>query len=115
MLYVVLYLVVAVLIYILLNRYLPYTGLEYEIDEEINLVYPIDEECYKAVQVCRALLWPILLHGLYDFSLAEELMKINDNFVFLPFIVLGIGFVILIRILLLIKKERNGTEYTKAL
>ena len=61
MLYVVLYLVVGILIYILLNKYLPYTGLEYEIDEEINLVYPIDEDCYKAIQVCRALLWPIFL------------------------------------------------------
>ena len=61
MLYVVLYLVVGILTYVLLNKYLPYTGLEYEIDEEINLVYPIDEECYKAIQVCRALLWPIFL------------------------------------------------------
>ena len=62
-----------------------------------------------------ALLWPMLLHGLYDFSLADELMKVNDNFVFLPFIILGIGFIIFIRIILLIRKERNGGEFTKPL
>ena len=63
----------------------------------------------------QALLWPMLLHGLYDFSLADELMKINDNFVFLPFIILGVGFIIFIRIILLISKERNGGEFTKTL
>ena len=63
----------------------------------------------------HALIWPILLHGLYDFSLAEELLKLNDNFVFLPFITLIIGFICFIRILLLIRKQRNNIEYNKSL
>ena len=56
---------------------------------------------------------PFLLHGLYDFSLADELMEINDNFVFLPFLVVIVELIILVRFLLLIRKERHGTKYTE--
>lgn len=58
---------------------------------------------------------PFLLHGLYDFSLSDELQALNDNLVFLPFILVLIELIILIRMLFLIRKERKGTEYTKPL
>ena len=58
---------------------------------------------------------PFLLHGLYDFSLADEFQALNDNLVFVPFILVFIELAILIRFLFLIRKERRGTEYTAAL
>ena len=59
-----------------------------------------------------AFVCPFLIHGLYDFSLAEEFQALNDNLVFVPFIMVLIEMIVLIRILLLIRKERNGTKYT---
>ena len=58
---------------------------------------------------------PFILHGLYDFSLADEFQAINDNFVFIPFILVFIELFILIRGILLIRKERHRTEYTAPL
>ena len=58
---------------------------------------------------------PFLLHGLYDFSLADEFQAINDNLVFIPFVSVIIELVILIRGILLIRKVRHGTEYTEPL
>ena len=58
---------------------------------------------------------PFLLHGLYDFSLADEFQAINDNFVFVPFLVVIIELAVLIRFLFQIRKEKRGTEYTIAL
>ena len=63
----------------------------------------------------RGFFVPVLLHGLYDFSLSDDLMAINDNFVFLPFIVIAVSLYILIRMLLLVKKARTDTEYTEPL
>ena len=58
---------------------------------------------------------PFILHGMYDFSLADAFQAINDNFVFIPFIIVFIELFILIRGILLIRKERYGTEYTEPL
>ena len=58
---------------------------------------------------------PFLLHGLYDFSLADEFQAINDNLVFIPFISVIIELIILIRGILLIRKVRHVTEYTEPL
>ena len=57
----------------------------------------------------------VFLHGLYDFSLCDEFTAINDNLVVVPFILIAIDLFILIRMLILIRKERKGTEYTEAL
>ena len=59
--------------------------------------------------------FPVFLHGLYDFSLSDDLLEINDNFVFLPFIVIAVSLYILIHMLLLVKKARTDPEYTKPL
>ena len=63
----------------------------------------------------KALLYPILLHGMYDFSLAEEFGALNDNLVFVPFIILGVNFWVLIRLILLMKKEQNNPEYASVI
>ena len=63
----------------------------------------------------KAIAVPLLLHGMYDFSLAGEFQAINDNLVFVPFILIFIELFILIRSLRLIKRERKGETYTKPL
>ena len=72
---------------------------------------------YTGKRSCRvsAFVLPFLLHGLYDFSLAEEFQALNDNLVFVPFIIIFIELFVLIRILRLIRKERNEMKFTKAL
>ncbi len=42
-------------------------------------------------------------------------MEINDNFVFLPFVIVIVELFLLVRFLLLIRKERHGTKYTEPL
>ena len=57
---------------------------------------------------------PFFLHGLYDFSLSQELLAVNDNFVFLPFLLIAVELGVLIRMLVLIRKEtkKEESEYT---
>ena len=62
-----------------------------------------------------AFVLPFLLHGMYDFSLADEFQALNDNLVFIPFIFVFIELGVLIRMLLLIRKERHGTKYTQTI
>ena len=61
----------------------------------------------------QAFLWPFLIHGMYDFSLADEFQALNDNLVFIPFICIAVELFILIRALVRIKKERTGTKFTE--
>ena len=58
---------------------------------------------------------PFLIHGMYDFSLADEFQALNDNLVFVPFIIIFIELTILIRMLFLIKKERRLEKFTTAI
>lgn len=69
------------------------------------------KKSYKAAAFCV----PFLMHGIYDFSLADEFQALNDNLVFVPFIAVTAELVILIRLLFLIRKERKGTKYTMPL
>ncbi len=62
-----------------------------------------------------ALFVPALIHGLYDFSLSEELLAVNDNFVFLPFIFTIISLVVGIRLLKRVHKNRSNPEYNRPL
>jgi RsiW-degrading membrane proteinase PrsW (M82 family) len=77
----------------------------------------IGESLYEGKRSCsfKAVAVPLVLHGMYDFSLAEEFQAINDNLVFVPFILIFIELFILIRSLVLIKRERKGETYTKPL
>lgn len=59
-----------------------------------------------------AFLIPFFLHGMYDFSIAEEFLEINDNLVFVPFILIFIDLIVLVRVLLLLKNtKKNGGIY----
>ena len=77
--------------------------------------YFIGKALYTGKKSYRAAAFglPFLIHGLYDFSLSEEFLAINDNLVFLPFIFVILELFILIRGLFLIRKERRGAKYTE--
>jgi polyferredoxin len=56
---------------------------------------------------------PFLIHGLYDFSLSEELLKTNDNLAFigLSLAVLDVVLIILmIRFFLISRKKERCTD-----
>ncbi|MBR3463610.1 MAG: hypothetical protein IKH23_00905, partial [Clostridiales bacterium] len=56
---------------------------------------------------------PFLIHGLYDFSLSEELLKTNDNLAFigLSLAVLDVVLIILmIRFFLISRKKERCTN-----
>ncbi len=58
---------------------------------------------------------PFFLHGLYDYSLTPELLAVNDNLVFLPFIAILLSWIIGIRVLLKLIRGKNNPMYTKPL
>ncbi|MBR5755351.1 MAG: PrsW family intramembrane metalloprotease, partial [Erysipelotrichaceae bacterium] len=58
-------------------------------------------------------LLPFFLHGLYDLSLSEEFLAINDNLIFVPFILIAIEVAVLIRLILFVRKHRDDPEYTE--
>lgn len=60
-----------------------------------------------------AIAW--LMHGLYDFSLSEEFIAINDNLVFVPFILAFLDIVLVIWLIIFVKKKRKLPEYTEKL
>ena len=62
-----------------------------------------------------AVVLPWILHGLYDFSLSEDLLALNDNLVFLPFIMVFVTLFIGIRLLLFIRKAQKNGLYTEPL
>ena len=69
----------------------------------------------KKIYTCAGFILAVFLHGMYDFSLSEEFLALNDNLVFVPFIVILILLVIMVRILLMIHKQKNNEAYTKPL
>jgi hypothetical protein len=57
-----------------------------------------------------AILIPILLHGLYDFSLSKDLLALSDNMAFLPFGVILVTWIIGIRFLIkTVKGKKDGS------
>ena len=61
------------------------------------------------------LLAPIMLHGLYDFGLAEEFIALNDNLIFFVFIILLITICLFFRMIFFIRKVRHEEKYTAPL
>lgn len=57
-----------------------------------------------------AILVPVLLHGLYDFSLSDQSLAMGDFALFLPFIMIFVTLAIGIRIILLIRKIRRDKD-----
>ncbi len=56
---------------------------------------------------------PWFLHGLYDFSLSEELLSINDNFVFLPVSLAFMDLVVIIVCIVFVYRSRKKEVYTE--
>ena len=54
-----------------------------------------------------------LLHGLYDFSLSDEFEALNDNLVFIPFLLTFISVVMIIVFIRFVRKRRNDPKYTE--
>ena len=69
----------------------------------------------RKLDVLPGILIAVFLHGMYDFSLADELTEISDIFIFLPFLMAAIGLVVLVRMILLIRRKRNDPEFTTPL
>lgn len=63
----------------------------------------------KASLAC-AFLVPFLLHGLYGFSLSEEITALNDNLVILPFIMIFVTLAMGLWIILKIRKIRREQD-----
>ncbi|HCK88331.1 MAG TPA: hypothetical protein DHW39_05940 [Erysipelotrichaceae bacterium] len=60
-----------------------------------------------------ALAW--LMHGLYDFSLSEEFIAVNDNLVFIPLLLAFMDIILVIILVVFAKKARKQTVYTEPL
>ena len=58
-------------------------------------------------------LFLILLHGFYNFSLSDEFMALNENLIFVPFLLVGVDLLLLISVFLFVKKHRNDPKYTE--
>ena len=67
------------------------------------------------INLFLAFFLPFLLHGCYDFSLADEFQALNDNLVFVPFIMVAITLVVLIVMINIVRKGKNSEEYTEKL
>lgn len=64
----------------------------------------------KKVNYALAIVLPILLHGLYDFSLSDVAQGLGDFFIFLPFIMIFVTLGIGIRLILLMRKARQQQD-----
>ena len=56
-----------------------------------------------------------LIHGMYDFSLSEEFLGINDNLAIVPLVLALAEIVLVILLIRFIRKTRNNPEYTEPL
>ena len=69
----------------------------------------------KRSYMAAAIILPWLLHGMYDFSLAEEFIALNDNLVFVPFIMIIITFIVGFRSILKIRRAKKNDALYEAL
>ena len=58
-----------------------------------------------------ALAW--FMHGLYDFSLSEEFIAINDNLVFIPLLLALFDIVLVILLIRFVRRARKDQAYTE--
>lgn len=56
---------------------------------------------------------PWLLHGLYDFGLTDELLKVNDNFAFISVSLELVCIIFVFVIIRFVKKREKSDTYTK--
>ena len=55
------------------------------------------------------------MHGLYDFSLSEEFVAVNDNLVIIPFVLAIMDIVLVILLIRFVKKRKTQETYTEPL
>ena len=58
---------------------------------------------------------PWLLHGLYDFGLSKELIKVNDNFAFISILLELVCIIFVFLIIRFVRKRKDDPKYTKIL
>ena len=58
-----------------------------------------------------ALAW--FLHGLYDFSLSEELIAINEFFLFLPFVLVAVDIILTVLLIRFVNKAAKDETYAQ--
>lgn len=56
-----------------------------------------------------------LIHGLYDFSLSDSFMALNDNLVFVPFILALLDILLVVNLIVFLKKAEKRQECTEPL
>ena len=56
-----------------------------------------------------------LLHGLYDFSLSEEFIALNDNLVVVALLLALLDIILVIRLIVFVIKAKKSEKYTEAL
>lgn len=59
-----------------------------------------------------ALLIPFLLHGIYDYTLNDQVLEVSELMVYVPILIAFFGIVLLVVIFLFTKKARNDSKYT---
>ena len=55
------------------------------------------------------------MHGLYDFSLSTEFLEINENLVFVPFILVAIDVILVFMLIAFVRKSKKKEDYTETL
>ena len=69
----------------------------------------------KKIYGVLSLLIPLILHGLYDFGLSEELIKVNDNWKFLSLVLEAVCIVFVVLIIRFVRKRSESEVYTEPL
>ena len=67
----------------------------------------------KGIEEGKPSLWWVgfllawFIHGLYDFSLSDEILALNDSLVFLPFLLIAVDIILVVVLVRFILKKRN--------
>lgn len=72
-------------------------------------------KCGKPVYKWVGFLIAWLLHGIYDFSLSEEFLAINDNLAIVAILLALLDVVLVIRLIVFVKKAKKSEIYIEAL
>ena len=72
-------------------------------------------KCGKPVYKWVGFLIAWLLHGIYDCSLSEEFLAINDNLAIVAILLALLDVVLVIRLIVFVKKAKKSEIYTEAL
>lgn len=62
-----------------------------------------------------AFLLPFMLHGIYDFSLSQELIAINDNLTAIAFTMVALDIVVLVLMFRFFIRSRRKDRYNEPL